>query len=505
MNVAPNNASRGFVAEFQTKCPEMGDLDFRLLFGDRVAADAPLRFDAQIPFVDVIPPRPPTGFLDDLTRSSPKKAGLQYRYIKVRRDPGGRVVRDGRPGVLSRKDPHQAAIREQVRLAHSAAIADDPVHILVGEITDFVIEDLKNRGLCQSAAFPPELLTSTLINFIRDLNQITAREMVDVVDLAGYVVNRDVESVFEMIETARYAIAAQKGIALDMPPERPLSTQGFDMNQTITEVARCLTHSLTFASEGLRDALVADLRWANANLGESDLQDLLSRISANIMPRFHEVATGIQIGICQLIADHRDLVPSDAVIDQIFGVFLTLPGPELADQPVNFGLAEASLYAILKLSQRFPVTGARVIGKGRVDTGVTNEYDEDDMVARFAALMARLDVIESQAPQFLDGCEARLRSASSLETTNAELKEEDEETPYEAILKDRRMGCNSRQLAGCFRSDNPRESPLPRWVSWHDRPTRALPPAPGRSERRSAREAADRPVGSAAVVSPKRR
>jgi hypothetical protein len=422
MNIGRRNRYRGFHARLQTKCPEMENLDFRLLFGGPVAENTPVSGSPST-FSELIPRRPVAGFLDDLTQLCGRKGNLQYRYIQVEWDREGTVVRCG-SGILDESDPHQSAIRNQPR---SKPVTELPVHILVGGITDFIIEDLKKRGY-RPTDFPPELLISTLRHFMRNLNQITARETVDLVDLAGYVVDQDIEWVFELIENARYAIAAKQGIQLEAPQAIPLTAQRLDMKKIVDETANRLSRSMSDPSPDLTEALVVDFRWANANLRDDDLRELLSRISRDVTPRFREAPVRIQVGICQLIGDHRDLVPNDEVVGHIFDLILSFPSPESLDHSVNFGLAEASLYGLLKLCQRFPVTGSKVIGSKLIETGNIGEYKEEDMGVRSTAFMARLEVIEEQVPAFLSKCAERLKVASALRSTNAEMVEEGEET-----------------------------------------------------------------------------
>jgi hypothetical protein len=218
------------------------------------------------------------------------------------------------------------------------------------------------------------------------------------------------------------------------------------------------------------------------NLEEADMATLLSRLLEVTTGRLDEVPVCIQVALCQIIADHRQEVASDSVIVQLFDIILRFPTPTSTDHSVNFELAEAALYALIKLCVRFPVTGSQVTGVKLVEPGNREAYDPADMRVRSDALMAQLTVIEEQLPRFLSECDDRLKIAATLTKQNQEMRECDEETPLEATAKEKRMGSNIRQLCACLRSADPLQAVLPRWISWHGRPSRL----PGRDSLRDA-------------------
>jgi hypothetical protein len=502
---------RGFHAKFHTAYPAMRDLDFRLLFGDPVP-EYTLLYGGTRRFSEVIPRRPAGGFPDDLTQFANVKTStrddLQFAYVRVRRNPVDHTVEWYGHAILDELDPDQAAIRAQAKLARDGEARDEPSHVLVGDITDYIIGDLKNQGVSRWTGHIPTLLISTLINFVERLNGVTtAREQVDLAILASYVVDQDIQSVFELIENGRYAIAAEQEIPLDGRPSVPLSAKHLDMSQHIERLIGRVTQCMTYDCGDLKHVIVRDLHWSSVNLEEAGLQAILSGVLGVTNGRLDKVPVCLQIALCQLIADHRQNLASDSVIGQVFDIILRFPTPTSTDHSLNFELAEAALYALIRLSARFPRTGSQVTGVKWIEDGNRDAYDAVDMSARFDALMTRLAEIENQLPDFLSECDERLKIAGQLRIQNQRMRDEDEETPLEATAKEQRMGSNIRQLCACLRSTEPLRAVLPRWISWHARPCRLTGRDPLRDAlretRRSRRRAKDRrdPEASAPIDS----
>jgi hypothetical protein len=279
------------------------------------------------------------------------------------------------------------------------------------------------------------------------------------------------------------------------------------MNEHIDHLIGRLTVCMTYECGDTKYAIVRDLHWSSVNMEEADMQTLLLRLLEATNGRLGDVAVCIQVALCQVIADHRQQLPADdAGISQVFDIIMHAAMLASTDHSVNFALAEAALYALIKLCAQFPVAGSKVIGVKLMETGNGEAVDAADMRERSDGLMRRLEEIEKALPIFLNECDDRLKVAAKLRK-NRELRECEDETPLEATAKEKRMGSNIRLLCGCLRSADPLRAVLPRWLSWHGRPFLLTGRDPLRDAlretRRSRRRATGRrdPEGSSSVVS----
>jgi hypothetical protein len=409
----------------------MGEVDFRILFGQPVDAGAVLDEGKGIPVGYVIPPVPPGGFLDDPrlydTDESPGR-----RYISVRRDQNGPVMLDqiDPTGILQELEPEQGVILAEIALTRRITARDLPVHIPVYFITGSIIAYLERAG--HRRASPPTELTLVLMRFFRVLNQCFPREDQVVHSLACYVVEMDLQTIFGLINQSRISVAARENIALESRPGPGFPQPSLRGGSLVCGLVHRISDCTPNRPAPQVDATVRDIRWFFRELGKENGAEFFESISHEVVPRLLSAPVEIQVVILQSIADHFALVPNDELLHQVYGIFESCPsGAE--GVAMDLRIVEATLACLANLSQRFPL-----------------------VVSRGPKFCLQLGEIERQSGMVMHQCEERLGKTRSR-------GDEGDGT----IDQEQRLGRNCSLLCSLLKSDQPPEGHPRVALSWH--------------------------------------